>query len=104
MAARDAAIRMVLVETIGRPAWKLGVRVFPDWPMDRCYRRMMLLVHPDKNGNSAVSIEATKVLTSMWDHFSVFSATFRDYTAAMERNRAMNGFEKDLRDALQKAG
>ena len=105
MAARDAAIRMALVETVpAEVAWKLGVRVFPDYPMDRCYRCMMLLVHPDKNENRAESVEAAKALTSIWAHFSGFTSLYRHGMATADRNRPMTGFEKDLRNALQKAG
>ena len=102
-AARNAAIRMVLAPAVGIPAWKFGVRLYPDLSPEKCYRRIMLLIHPDKNGNSAESLEATKQLSSLWDDFWSWTAAYRRVSVTLERMGRMNGFEKDLHDALQKA-
>ncbi|CAE7784050.1 unnamed protein product [Symbiodinium sp. CCMP2592] len=105
-AAREAAITMALTPTVeGQdPVWKLGVRVYPHLSVAKSYRQMMLLIHPDKNDSSTRSSEATKVLLAVWEKFVSWNPALRKSSAKLCRLRAMNSFEKDLRDALQKAG
>ncbi|CAE7211522.1 unnamed protein product [Symbiodinium sp. CCMP2592] len=105
-AAREAAITMALTPTVeGQdPVWKLGVRVYPHLSVAKSYRQMMLLIHPDKNDSSTRSSEATKVLLAVWEKFVSWNPALRKSSAKLCRLRALNSFEKDLRDALQKAG
>ncbi|CAE7230862.1 unnamed protein product, partial [Symbiodinium sp. CCMP2592] len=100
----EAAITMVLTPTVEGEdvVWKLGVRVYPDLSVTKSYRQMMLLIHPDKNDGSTRSSEASKVLLSVWEKFVSWNPALRKSSAKLCRLRALNSFEKDLRDVLQK--
>ena len=67
-AVRDAAIDMVLAEVPGwSDFWRLGFRVFATLTATQSYRKLLALVHPDKNGNSPRSTEATRRLLELWE-------------------------------------
>ncbi|CAE7261606.1 unnamed protein product, partial [Symbiodinium sp. CCMP2456] len=91
-AARDAAIELVLCEVFGGGGdfWRLGVRVFATVSAGACYRRMLALVHPDKNNSSPRSTQATRRLLELWENFSGMSDLWWESMMANTRPGATN--------------
>ena len=104
-AVRDAAIDMVLGEVLGGGGrfWRLGVRVFPTTTAAQSYRKMLSLVHPDKNQNSPRSAEATRQLIELWEDLTGadMPAAWWDNMLLNTRSLPMNSFELKLKILLE---
>ena len=99
-AAREAAVDLVLAEMLQwhGDLWRFGVRVFPSLTVPQCYKKMLSLIHPDKNGGSSRSAEATRYLLELWDEYDRLGVG-EDWFATMAshtRRMAMNSFELKL--------